>query len=355
MAHQTHALPWNNLASNFKYGISYHSHPQRLDIHPLKKANQAKDLAYFSKAFAKQIHDFGITERAKYHPASYHQKRATTWVKSTNPPPEAENSTKPDQEKEEIEKRKVISTEILQQQSLNVLLLRHNDGQDVEHWLLDPGKEYGHWIRGGEIIKVLMMEASSAAPALSARSNDVEGETERREAMETLLLMANHQRMKILGLRNMSHGHHFGVSRVAEEAIKAYIYLNLLVAMRENGSGVCDVVEGSEGKERRNYMDCESYGRMLQSVAGRYDGDAQTLVHRQFFLGDLDRSFGCGEVPRGDLLEDLEQLTEYLKGVWRVMVTYDVVIREAGGDPKWEKECEFTIAYMFKVRYDMVT
>jgi hypothetical protein len=198
-----------------------------------------------------------------------------------------------------------------------------------------------------------MMEISHPPPAISAQEDEVEGEKRKREAMETLLLMANHPQMRILGLRDMSHGHHFGVSRVAEEALKAYVYLNLLVAMREGGSGVCDFVEGREDEGRRKYMDCESYGRMLQSVAGRYDGDAQTIIHRLFLLGDPVISFGHAEVSKKDVLVDLEKLIEYLKGVWRVMITYDVVIREAGGDPRWEKECEFAFSFMFGVRYDL--
>jgi hypothetical protein len=34
-------------------------------------------------------------------------------------------------------------------------------------------------------------------------------------------------------------------------------------------------------------MDCEGYGKVLQGVAGRCDGDAQTIIHRLFFLGIL--------------------------------------------------------------------
>jgi hypothetical protein len=36
-----------------------------------------------------------------------------------------------------------------------------------------------------------------------------------------------------------------------------------------------------------------------------------------------------------------------------VMVIYDVVIREVGGDPTWEKECEWAFNAMFGVRYEM--
>jgi hypothetical protein len=372
MAHQTHALPWTTLASNFKYNISYHSHPQRLDIHPQKKPNQAKDLAYFCKAFAKQIHDFGVTERAKYPPVHHYKKRASSWVKSEVLAPKTEengNSGKPGKgrkaSKEAIETRKVIPTRLIKRYPYVSLPHCDRRGQDVQSWLLDMPPEYkfvgyGNWIQAGEIIKILMMEASSAPPALSAetaKGDAADGESLKVEAMETLLLMASHPRMKILELKNMHHGHHFGVSRVAEEAIKVYIYLNLIIAMRDGGSDVCDsgdTAEGeNEGKQKRKFMGCESYEGMLRNVAGSYDGDAQTLVHRVFFLGGPAESYWWGQTSSRDVLGDLEVLREYLKGIWRVMVIYDVIIREAGGDPTWEKECEWAFNAMFGVRYEM--
>lgn len=349
MAHQTHAIPWNTLASHFKYGMSYHSHPQRIDIHPQKKPNQARDLAYFCKAFAKQIHDFGETERAKYEPVEYYQKRASTWVTSEDENLKIdENATELESWKDkklsskEVETRKVVPAKFLR--SYSPYIHYDRSAQDVESWTLPTSDaRYGSWIEGGEMIKILMMEAAAAPPALSAESKDPECEGLKREAMETLLLMANHPKMKILGLRHMHWGHHFGVSRVAEEAVAAYIYLNLIIAMREGGSNVCDLVDTGEEK-RRNYMECASYRRLLCRVAGSYDGDAQTLVHRVFLLGDAGEPFGHGGVPNRDILEDIDGVRDYLKGIWRIMVTYDVVVREVGGDPAWEEECEMVLS-----------
>jgi hypothetical protein len=360
MAHQTHALPWNTIASHFKYAISHHSHPQRIDVHPQKKPNQAKDLAYFCKAFVKQIHDFGETERAKYQSAEYYRKRASTWVKSEDEQPEAEeraSETRTEKSekssKEVVETRKVIPTKLQQHDPYDRSLHWDYSGQDVEPWILSSSDAgYGHWIGGGEIIKLLMMEAASAPPALSAELEDAEGEKLKQDSMETLLLMANHPKMEILRLWNMSHGHHFGVSRVAEEAVKAYIYLNLIIAMRDGGSDVCDFIDDGGGK-RRKFMDCESYRRMLEEVAGRYDGDTQTLVHRMLFLGDPGESFAAWrDVPNRDIFEDMQGVKEYLKGVWRVMVTYDVIIREVGGDLAWQEECEGVFSYILRVRYE---
>lgn len=274
-------------------------------------------------------------------------------MKSHDSDDEVEAESKKGKEVKESrpERRKVVPDD--------VWAANHGDGifspsdQNVDAWLLEPGSGYGSWIGGGDIIKLLMMEAAGASPAMSSKSTlNAEGKDRRREAMETLLLMANHPQMKILSLRHMHWGHHFGVSRVAEEAVKAYVYLNLLVAMREQGSDVCDAGDG-EKEKRRRYMDLGSYQRMLSSVAGSYDGDAQTLVHREFFLGDSSTAATFGDTLNIDVVGDMEKLKEYLKGIWRVMITYGIVIREAGGDPNWEVECRDAFGQMFGVFSEM--
>jgi len=355
MAHQTHALPWNTLASHFNHVKSHHQH---VDVRPQNKPTQAKALEHFCKVFAKQIHDFGETERAKYQPAENYRKRASTWVKSDNNQTENEERASETRSQrsqnlssEGPETRKVLPTKLQQHGPHALVSYFVRSGQDVEGWILSNSHEqYIDWLEGADIFEILVMEAASASPALSAELEDDEGEKLKRDSIETLLLMANHPRMKILGLKNMHHGHVFGVSRVAEEAVIAYIYVNLIIAMRERGSDVCDLIDDSGGR-RRKCMDCKTYRKMLEEVAGHYDGDTQTLVHRTFFLGNPGQSFAAWrDVPKRDILEDTEGVKEYLKGVWRVMVTYDVIIREAGGDPTWEKECENFFSYILGVR-----
>jgi hypothetical protein len=70
-------------------------------------------------------------------------------------------------------------------------------------------------------------------------------------------------------------------------------------------------------------------------------------------LENSGESFGWGDVPKRDVFVDMEAVREYLKGIWRVMITYDVVIREAGADPTWEKECEFFFSNLLGVRYEV--
>jgi len=43
----------------------------------------------------------------------------------------------------------------------------------------------------------------------------------------------------------------------------------------------------------------------------------------------------------------MEGLKEYLKGIWRILAVYDLVVREAGGDPGLEEMCKTTLDISF--------
>jgi hypothetical protein len=47
-----------------------------------QKPTQTKEVSYFAKVFPKQIQEFSNTERAKYEPQVYFEKRATNWTRS---------------------------------------------------------------------------------------------------------------------------------------------------------------------------------------------------------------------------------------------------------------------------------
>ncbi|RDW73662.1 hypothetical protein BP5796_07104 [Coleophoma crateriformis] len=347
MAHQTHALPWNTLASYFKYQKDYESpQPQTWDVYSHGDAEKrSKALGHFSRVFCKQIQEFAATERAKYEPKEHYRKQASTWKKSVAPEPRTEEQEAPPKKKNQSAKetRMIMSDELLRRSNDSGLDFQ-GETQNVENWLLSAGRSYSAWVDGGDMLKVLMMEAAAAKPAMST---EPEHEEMKRESMETLLLMANHPDMDILSLRNMHHGHHYGVSRVAEEATKAYLWLNLMTAMREAGSPICDPSTDPEAELPKNYLNCDTYQRMLRSVAGNYDGDAQCLVHRDFFCTKEGQHYTSPNVPYKDVLaeENMGAVREYLKGVWRVMVIYDIVIREAGGDPDWDHEFNSVFRY----------
>lgn len=190
---------------------------ERRDIIPMKKPHQAKEFLYFGRKLAKQIREFAVSERAKYEPQAYYTERATDWICSEAVGAEysphgtatrARDQDKNRKPKPPVESRLVYSNELKlrywkdqdDEQSSNFGLSHLGvKSQDVENWLDQP--DY-HSINFGDAIKILMMEASAAAPAISALDADGAGLEKKRENMETLLLMANNSQISIQSYRN---------------------------------------------------------------------------------------------------------------------------------------------------------
>lgn len=373
MAHQAHTLPWNTLASNFQYKTTYHSgRPYGVkDIFALGKPNQEREVKYFGQALAKRIQEFTASERAKYGSAESYKRRAASWTRSDRQKPNRQQTagrgSQPafvkKSEDQHQETRLVISDELVRRYSDSknyschtYFLDRHHSSQTIEEWL----KPHYQWVLGVDIVDILMLEASAVAPALSAETNSREdSRSKSRESMETLLLMANHPRLDFLSLKYMCWGHHTGFCRLAEQAVQSYIYMGVLLTLQENGSEVCDIIPADEldpTKEDpahccRRYMRCPSYQQLLSYLIGSYDGCANTFVHRDFFIAPE----GCGPLFEGapqycpgsqrDVFADITAIREYLKGLWRLMVTFDVIIGDAGDQFDWERESWNTLSF----------
>ncbi|KAK8109494.1 hypothetical protein PG999_007631 [Apiospora kogelbergensis] len=342
MAHQAHALPWNTLASQYKYNISYTHEPQRKDIFPVEKGSDTKEIDYFSKALAQRVQEFAATERAKQKPQAELRERAQRWTKSV--------STAPPSSGGKTETRTVYPVEMHERywQPCADMPSRLAAMAGVDLRPLAQWTECAHGSRTGhaDAVKLMMMEAAGTPPALCAAPDRA---ALKAHVMESLLLVANKPEIDLASFMDTRRGHRHAVNRAAEEAMRVYLYLNLLVVLQEQGSEVADVARtesgGEEIKGRRNYMGLKSYERMLGSVAGEYDGDAHNLVHWDYFYPrgeeDWDRSYAK------DVLADMEGLKEYLKGVWRILVVYDLLAREVGMDPGLEEMCKTTLNISF--------
>lgn len=66
MAHQTHNLPWNTLASNFVYIYRNPCEGGVTDLFPRGKPGQGKQLNYFAGAFARTMQEHAESERRKW-------------------------------------------------------------------------------------------------------------------------------------------------------------------------------------------------------------------------------------------------------------------------------------------------
>ncbi|KAK8013794.1 hypothetical protein PG991_009387 [Apiospora marii] len=332
MAHQTHALPWNTLVAHYKYKVSYTHETQRQDIFAIEN----KETIFFCRALAKHVQELSETERAKFKPQAELRERAKGWTKSV--PSAAGKSPGGSKTKtrmvypDEMQKRYVEGGNEETDLPSRVPACYCQNLQQLTQWT-----ECAHGSRSAhaDTVKIMMMEAAGTPPAICASPDRA----------------ANKPEVGLLRFVTTEYGHRHPVCRVAEEALRAYLYLNLLVVMQEQGVELCDCSYSESGEEipgRRKYMDLVSYGSLLSSVAGEYDGDAQNLVHWDFFYARDERGiYGWDRSKPKDVLADIEALQGYFKGVWRVLVVYDLVIREAGGDPGLEDMCKFTLPISF--------
>ncbi|KAK7917768.1 hypothetical protein PG985_011376 [Apiospora marii] len=167
---------------------------------------------------------------------------------------------------------------------------------------------------------------------------------------ETRMVYPDEMQINLAAFLDPWHDHRHGVCVVAEEAVRVYVYLNLLFVIHEKGDSdindyARDPSTGEEIKGRKKYMDLVSFNRLLELVAGQYDGDAFNLVHWDFFWPRGEEDWIREQVK--DILADVEGLKDHLKGLWRLLVVYNVVVRELGGDPGLEKICKTMLGSTF--------
>jgi hypothetical protein len=115
-----------------------------------------------------------------------------------------------------------------------------------------------------------------------------------------------------------------GTQGVAVFALWSYIFFNLAAA-----AGTLQTREYLE-------MDYQKWGRSILPAF-----QSHILPHREFLgnplFGPPDRT--TLPVPH----RDLPALREYLKTMFRLLYSYEVVMRECGQDPKWEEEVVYSI------------
>lgn len=357
MAHQAHALPWHSLATALQYKFPYHVEPKGKENALAQKdwkakETEPKEIAHFCRTFAQRVREFSQTERAKYDASGSYRKRAEAWIRAA----EADDGGQPGSGARPVYPDAMQTRYFGQQDGSDDDRFRNHlwgrpGLQRVSAWRSQDGNRIGH----ADTLKLMMVEAAGMPPALSASSGP-EAESLQRDVMESMLLLANHPVYgpNLVSLLNMHHGHHYGLIRVAEEGIRSYVYLNMLVATEDNGTSLCGPAKDEQYVEipgRKQYMNLPSFERMLRSVAGSYDGDAQNLPHWEFYYPRDETSWD--ERNPKDVLADREALAEYLKGVWRTLVIYDLVLTEAGGSSDLEMICRQAINDNFGLELDM--
>jgi hypothetical protein len=366
MAHQTHSLSWNLLAKHFKYqpAIPHKLTSLKPDIVPLQKESQAADLTYFARGIAKTIEEFSTQLRSRNPPKEHYVAIAKKWMQSDG-----------EEDEPGSKGRKVYSDEIKEKYSdddtISTRYSYKGDYQDVAEWIEMASPNHvgrlAYYAGYDEIelpfvIKILIREASGVLegkPRLKAKQNDPvpkeEVEEACDEAMEILLLLANHPQIPLWSIKSCGQTYSRGIDTIAKSCLRLYLMLNLLITMKEAGSPLEEEMDWDSPRPRpegfrkeKRYTQCEKYNRMVQNCTWDLDHCATRGLHGKFFNLQTTRNGNYITETRDlDILADMDACQEYLKKLWRIMVVYDLIIREEGDDPDWVEEvfCLFRMEY----------
>ncbi|KAH6665400.1 hypothetical protein B0J14DRAFT_231592 [Halenospora varia] len=352
MAHQQHTLPWNVLERNFQYQPAYlHNDGQTSpDIIALQKPLQTEDLIFFSDALAKQIKDFGNFVRQRFKRRAQYGNIAAKWLTSDEYEAMPGASTT----------RKVIGERIMQkwtgksQQERG--LSKEEEFNNVENWIRAARRnESGELFYSGEeesmpeVVKVLLKEAAAIMEPESTNRPTGSEEPICNEALDSLLLMANHPKIPLMTLRYTGSHYEAGISTILRSCLRAYLMINLLVVLKEAGSLICEQVNWNRMAPPQNfalpkrYMECRSYQSMLLYCTCNFDLTGRRNIHGTFL--NRGQSF--------HVLSDMGACEEYIKFLWRIMVVYDFVVREVGTDPDIAHETLCIFQSMFEIPYEL--
>lgn len=235
--------------------------------------------------------------------------------------------------------------------------------------------------------KTLIMESALVLTPLHQRQFKRNSQAT-RERMDTLFLLAHHPQIPLLSWTSECDSCcniQSGLICIAEAALTGYIYFNLLFAMRKSGSDVCDPTEDSMPvdywplkyrpslKPRPRYMNTPSWLRLLQQVCRYHDHHLQIMMFEPFLRPRKGENFTtlplpttspqpeaafCGRWDRDELSEvdvmlpaqDVdtnqdplsipghhEALYEFLRGLWKLLVNFEMLWRDSGAPIDWEE------------------
>ena len=322
MAHQTHNIPWNTLASNFTFHDDIHKRSRGTDFFALNLPNQPKSLTYFAQRLSSIIREFSNTERAKY-PARF------------DAPTEGKLFA------DELREKWPYARPGWPFYQYSVLT---EENQNIEYWIRRNDKagarrNYSFGAGLEEVVKMLLQEGM--------------------EEMETLLMLAHHPQVPIEASRHMRSddqcGNQYGWDQVAECALQAYIFFNMLVAYQSSNSQPNRILKGG------GYKELWSYKKMAERITAGWNPDAHTILHRKFLWETSTNTDGVEVVggyeafpplERDDVLVDHERLCGYLKELFRLIVRYDVLAREIGVETDWQSQVTGTIVDLWWLNHE---
>lgn len=401
MAHQAHHMPWVSLASNFGHTKTSNG---TFDIRALDKPGQPKSLIHFAKTFAKTLREYSQAERRKYDAVDEYRERAKTWVRSDRTPGSENVSDPVRRTRGVVETKKVYTDHEARLWRALRSEYRVSSGtsetQYIDNWIQGEGHWTGRenkWTIRDEWVtywtndwKTLMMDAALVLTPLHQRQSRRDSQ-ETREQMDTLFLLAHHPQVPLLSWSSEGDSccnFESGLVCLAEAVLTGYIYFNLLFAMRESGSDVCQLTDEfvpsdheplkklplhRRLRRRPRYMNTPSWSRLLYQVCRDHEHHLQVMMFEPFLHArsgenfttqppastePQPEAFSGGRWNRHQLSEvdvmtpsqdtDSKQdplsipghhdaLYEFLRGLWKILVNFEMLWRDQGAALHWEE------------------
>nr|OQO29364.1 hypothetical protein B0A51_03146 [Rachicladosporium sp. CCFEE 5018] len=384
MAHQAHNIPWNTLVSHFRYIEMPGSDP---DIYGLDKPDQRVAILFFARAFADNVRTYAAVERKKYATPAEYRRRSATWKKSDR---RSDNDSEVILPKAKpgkvIEIKKVFSdaqreTWSKRNDNFNGALGLRRSTQYIDEWILgdkqwsevddsgDPGSAtardrardrwVGDWT---DTIKGLMMEGALVLTPLHER------QTERKKSdpphlqhMDTLFLLAHHPQIHLVPWTSEYDGCcglESGLVCITQATLTGYLYLNMLFALREAGSPVCNLTDcvidrswenRARGRYRKflqprpKYMNTGSWNRLLIETCKDHEHHSEIMMFEPFFYPQLGTG-AWAEVENNGLALPRCDTTRFEEA--DIMTACDshsnvdekdpLATRDQGHSPRWE-------------------
>ncbi|KAG6915758.1 hypothetical protein DXG01_009995 [Tephrocybe rancida] len=279
--HQEHNVPWNALASNFKFvRENPHFTPRTTGLFPRQLPTQAATLNHFTRVLHTTITTFSTTERQKY-PASFPAPTSGLLFS------------------DELRDR---HTEFLNEKN-----------QSIDFWI----ESAKHGYTPGKLVYTTANAGLADAVKVLVSENE----------MEPIFMLARHPQIPLGTLKFLCWGQNYGFSCIRESALHAYVELNLWAAM-----GLL---------ERGEYLEMNDYKCMLYNALAGLENGRHQIPHRAYFDA-LPKDEGTGQPI---VHRDFAGLKKYLKTNFRLLYRYDMLMKECGLDAEWETEIANLFAY----------
>jgi hypothetical protein len=321
--HLDHKLPWSTLASHFK--LVRHNKsvtPRCTNIFSAKKENESKEIGHFERKFCATLKEFSLTEQQKCNPDTDFKEDGDELFS--------------DDVLTFLERHYNLETYDTNSLRSNPLSSQH---QSLQYWV-DRAKYPGSDSSGYTTSEGDLADALKGLIIISAASPDP---TISNEAMRAVLRLARHPDVPLQDLDSLSWGHSFGLDHVGAAALRAYLLLNVVDRLRDQGSkiSICELQNFlSFALDSLCDVDYPSQKIPHNAFCRALGGEETWAQWRTYTETDAEYAEVPSTKPLDPLVDYRNECQQYLRVCFGILYKYDVLRRiwygDANADAHWK-------------------